>query len=80
MTKKENCNNNLGMFCKRVVITYVIHKIESDYVYLSYNYYDDNNNDVHTYHKLKIRIDKQQKKYILFKGKKIYFTDFVNVQ
>ena len=77
MTKKENCNK-LGLFCKHVVITYVIHKIENGYLYLSCNCYDAN--DTHTYHKLKIRKDKQQKGYILFKDKKLYLSEFVNVQ
>lgn len=77
MTKKENCNK-LGLFCKRVVITYVIHKIEDNYVYLSCNCYDTN--DTHTYHKLKIRKDNQQNEYVIFKRKKLYLSEFLNVQ
>ena len=77
MTKKENCNK-LGLFCKRVVITYIVHKIETGYVYLSCNCYDTN--DTHTYHKLKIIKYKHQIGYILFKDKKLYLSEFLNVQ
>lgn len=78
MTKKEYCNNKLGLLCKRVVITYIVHNIEDGYVYLSCNSYGIT--DTHTYHKLKMRKDTQQKEYILFKRNKLYLSEFVDVQ